>query len=147
MNSYVVPMQPVPADVVAIHGITTEIATLAGRPRVEVALYLLGWLHLATEVVAFNAEFDWFLIQTMFARSGISRESWPPRFCCMKASRDIACIPPTDRQVAAGYGNEWKTPSLAEAYRIICGKEIRCAHDALADAEACRELYYALRGR
>lgn len=144
LNEYAIPAVPIPPQATAIHGIDDEMIRCVGRPRVEVAMLTWGLLRRASLIVGFNIAFDRFVTESLLQRARISMP-WPPVFCCMKATRPLLNLPPTQRQIDAGYGNEPKMPSLAEAYGAICGKAIRCAHDSLADTEATRELFFTLR--
>lgn len=40
--------------------------------------------------------------------------------------------------------NFYKTPKLHECYNFFTGKHLSGAHDALYDAEACKDVFFGL---
>lgn len=127
----------VPDEAAAIHGVTTDIAERAGVP-VACVLSMFGMMAAqADTVIAHNIDFD-----DLVTRSEYCRAEKQPRFaslakfCTMKATTNLCKLP-------GNYG-KYKRPKLEEAYRILLGKELMGAHDALADVRACAELFFHL---
>jgi DNA polymerase III subunit epsilon len=68
-----------------------------------------------------------------------------PWHCTAKTTTNIIKIPPTEKMLRAGFRN-YKTPNLEEALQFFCNKSVgENAHDALVDAEACLEVFFASR--
>ena len=67
-----------------------------------------------------------------------------PSFCTCNSTKGILKLPPTPKMVAAGI-KAYKSPNLAEAYKHFTGEELVGAHRALADAEACARVYFAMQ--
>jgi len=143
----------IPDEVVAVHGITTERAEAEGRPLVEV----LDWFlkpgfhsHADALLVAHGLGFDKRMVRIQLKRLGmeVEAEAFQARrgFCTMNEAKPICRIPPTNAMMATGR-KTWKTPSLAEAYQHFIGKKIAGAHDAMVGAEACRDIYFAIRAQ
>ncbi len=65
----------------------------------------------------------------------------------MEKTRDICCLPPTDRMIAAGR-LEHKAPRLAEAYEHLFDAAMPGqAHYALSDVRACAAIWLELQER
>mgnify|MGYP001765429472 FL=1 len=138
-----------------VHGITTQIAREQGVP-LNFALAMFAHLYgRCEEAVAFNAKFDVEMLELSFRRQGsfkpgMSSEAFWTRFkggpirCAMEPSVDLVGLPPTEAMLATGR-NHAKTPKLAEAYRHFFGEEMKGAHDAAADADACARVWVELR--
>lgn len=137
----------VPEGAARIHGITTEIAAEVGVP-VATALSVFAQLRQnAQEVVAFNEEFDSFIIRTAFARFGKNPSHRGPDkiTCAMKLASDIMRLPPTARMRAAGF-DKHKPPNLQEAYKhFVDSKGFDGAHSAVVDCRATAEVLLAIR--
>lgn len=137
----------IPAETAAIHGITEEIANRCGvkeQTAVEMLVKLLGC---AGTVIAHNLNFDRRIVRIALGRyvPGLCG-SWDafPGFCTMREATEHCRLPPTERMMAAGIRG-YKSPNLAEAYEILCGKALPPGwHDALADMRACRAIYAKL---
>ena len=121
---------PIPADTVAIHGISLERSLEEGIYEGTALRRLMDLAAQAKLIVAHNVEFDRGIV-----RIGLRRylpelvEQWLalPVFCTMIASRKLC-----------GKGK------LAEAYGLICGAEHEAQHQALGDVDACRALYFEM---
>lgn len=124
----------IPAEVTAIHGITTETATAYGVP---VKLVLSVFKHMAAQagqIVAHNIAFDRNMIQVEERRCGV--KAWLPenkQYCTMQESTDILKLP--------GKFNRYKWPTLAEAYLHFTGRALEGAHGALADTRGCLSVF------
>jgi len=134
---------PIPQGASDVHGITTEYSSEMGEPLNEVIPLFTSMCHRADVIVAHNISFDKVVINKALSDCAI-RMLEPHRFyCTMKESTDICKIPHTTR--ARNFGSPYKWPKLAEAYKIICGKELVGAHDALNDVRATMEIYFRLK--
>ncbi len=130
----------IPSAAAAIHGIDEERCWRVGiEPRH--AFNAFEELHQRADlVVGHNIEFD---VEMMIG--GFKRWLGPayealfgmPRFCTMRQSTDICCIP------SPRGGNKW--PKLGEAYQHFFGEELTGAHDAMVDLMACKRVYFHLK--
>lgn len=144
----------IPDDVAAVHGITTERAAAVGIPEKEAVEALLQlWRGHGRTRVGHNEQFDARIVRIALKRfidtSGevipISDE-WKaaPAECTARIATPICKLPPTDRMRAAGRHHP-KTPNLGEAYRHFFGRDFENAHSAMADVQACRDIYFAMK--
>lgn len=128
------------AEASAIHGITMEQATRYGLKIATVARLFAQFVKRADLLVAHNFPFDRFLMLAELLRLNEEAAAIEfqdkPNFCTMQATTPICKLP--------GKFDSYKWPKLAEAYRHLLGKELDCAHDAMADVRGCMEVYYAL---
>ncbi len=140
----------VPERAEAVHGISTGMAKRCGIP-LKVAMS--GFYHHVMQadiLVAHNIKFDLQLLQAALFRIG--NESLAEKladirqFCTQESSVNVLQLPPTEKMMAAGR-DHFKSPRLGEAYKHLCGEELKGAHDALVDAEACRRVFEELRNR
>lgn len=139
----------IPDEVAAIHGITTEYALDVGAPEYEV-VRLFRWLGEGRVHVAHNSSFDERIMRIALKR--YCGESAADEFkahefeCTMKMATPICAIPPTDKMAKAGF-TKYKPPNLREAYRHFNGLDFDGAHNAMADVQACRAIYFAIKDR
>lgn len=122
----------------ATHGISAADCEQYGVAPV-VAVSLFNQLCMQADViVAHNISFDQSIMLTALHRLGDkpNRMEGKSLVCTKEATTDVLKLP-------GKYGN-YKWPTLAEAYRHYTGREIEGAHDALADALACLEVYRAI---
>lgn len=129
----------IPEEVVAIHGISTEMAEKHGVPC-DRALSLFHHLaQTADTLIAYNSDFD-----SLVITGELMRRNLPIVFdgkdvhCAMKACTNICKIPNT-----SGYGSEFKWPKLQEAHEFFFKTKFDGAHDALADVEATVKVHFA----
>ena len=122
-----------------VHGIYLADTRTCGVSAISAIAIFNNLASRAKMLVAHNLEFDYNLLLTAFARAGGSPTFRPEKFCTMKASTDVLKLP-------AKWGYKW--PKLIEAYKALVDADgFEDAHSALADAMACRAVYYALRAR
>lgn len=140
----------IPAEVTAIHGITTEHAMDVGVSEdLALDMFMEFWFNssLAGAAprlrIAHNESFDARIIRIAMKRyrsldPGMA-DVWKdaPKACTMQMSTPILKLPSAKK---SGY----KWPKLAEAYKHFTGKDLVDAHSALADAQACLDVYYAI---
>ena len=127
----------IPADVVRIHGISTEKAQEAGLELAAALGEFAADLAPAAVLVAHNLQFDEKILGAEFLRLG-QRNPLPtqPRLCTMQAGTDVCRLP-------GRYGFKW--PSLDELHRKLFKESAASAHQALADVRACARCYFELR--
>lgn len=135
----------IPDDVAAIHGITIERAMDEGIPEAE-ALFLFLNLHTKCDLrVAHNESFDQRIlriaIKRFYGRTQEDRDNYAETFksqpscCTMKMAHA--------RSKETGAGLKWPL-TLKEAHQHFLGEAFDGAHGALADAQACARVYFAL---
>lgn len=157
INSIDVVIKPdgwaIPKEVSAIHGITTEHAAEVGIPE-ALALEMLLSLWMGNRLrIAHNEPFDARIVRIACMRhadleakadgQALPSEVWKggAAECTAQMSSPILQLPPTPKMVAAGF-TKFKTPNLGEAYRHFTGLELENAHSAMADVNACIEVYF-----
>lgn len=136
----------IPDEAAAIHGITTAMAHEVGLPvRVAVAAFL-QMRAVVCATVAHNIKFDNMVIETELKRLGITPAKAAPRnLCTMESSIELVGLPPTERQIKAGFRN--KAPKLIELHQFLFGVGFDKAHSATADVAACAKCFVELRKR
>lgn len=124
-----------------IHGITVERSDKVGFAPQIILNILREFLHKADLIVSHNYSFDAKIIKIACALTGdtTTHELFnnTPYFCTMKESTDI-CQLPKKR------GKGFKYPKLEELHEFLLNRSFENAHDALGDALAMRDCYYAL---
>jgi DNA polymerase-3 subunit epsilon len=136
----------IPYEVAAIHGITTERATLVGISEAAALEVFLDMWSRAGVRIGHNEIFDSRIIRIAQKRFGnTNTDAWQKGLaeCTAKMATPIIKLPPTAKMVAAGRHHP-KTPNLGEAYRFFTGHELEGAHSALVDVDACIACYYAM---
>lgn len=139
----------VPAEAAAIHGIDHALATRVGVPiRAAIATYA-HLMRCADEVVGHNVRFDLDLIGAELLRLGRDLVDYRPRAVVDTAevATPVVRLPPTERMIAAGLGDRFKTPTLGECYRFLFNEELTGAHGAMIDCRACWRVLRELRDR
>lgn len=147
LDSLVLPLNPIPPDASAVHGITVAMIERAKAPMFrEVHPQIVR----ATEgrvVVVYNEPYDRGVITALCRaeKLGEPLEQWED---ALKAFSDFDGTM-TSRRVQRG--NRWvwerspKWHKLSEACAAM-GVHLDGAHRALADAQACRQLVLAMAG-
>lgn len=124
------------------HGITMDRAISEGVPEhlaIEQFLSLWGSNHR----VCYNRTFDQRIIRIALKRYSDpeTMDLWADKDshdCAMLMAKPIMQLPPKGR-----YG--YRNPKLEAAYRHFTGKELIGAHNAMADARAAMEIYFAIK--
>lgn len=131
----------IPADVSAIHGITTERAMDEGIPETEALdMFLSLWApdHVR---VGHNQSFDERILRIAIKRykDEALAEQWKlgAKACTGLLSKPICKMLPKNR-----YG--FKMPKLSEAYEFFHECQFENAHCAMADTRACMSVYWAI---
>jgi DNA polymerase III subunit epsilon len=133
----------IPEEAAAIHGISKDLAMHCGVPLPVVLGVFVNLRSQARRIVAYNLDFDAAVIDAAMARLGRKASHPGPSdaFCVMKAATPICKIPHANPRRP----DDWKWPKLEEATRLLLNEEMTGAHDALADARACKALYFKLQ--
>ncbi|GAA3506787.1 3'-5' exonuclease [Streptomyces prasinosporus] len=138
------PGVPIPADAVAVHGVSNERAAAEGRPAAQVADAIAGVLaghwRAGVPVVAYNAAFDLTLLSAELRRHGL------PSLRDRLGGVDPAPVidPYTiDRSVDRYRRGKRTLEAVCAEYGIV----LDAAHDATADALAAARLACAIAGR
>ena len=132
----------IPEDETAVHGITNEYALYNGvDEKLAVQMFLSLWASCRLRV-AHNTTFDNRIIRIATKRyfNQQVQDSWKegPHECTMLKAKPVMKMEPRNR-----YG--YKSPKLVEAYKHFTGKELKNAHTAIADVNACMEVYWAIQ--
>jgi DNA polymerase-3 subunit epsilon len=141
----------IPAELAALHGISTERALAEGIPNAEVVERFIRMAQEADMLSAFDFDFDRRILRIAMVRAGMAKDQidlWGAQFktfCVMRAATPLCKLPPTDAMMAAGR-KTFKTPKLAEAVECLLGEKLEGAHNALHDVRATVRLYYHLQG-
>ena len=139
----------IPEEAAKVHGISHEMAMAMGVPiTIAVAAYT-NLRAVADEVAGHNVEFDLGIVAAALHRIGRTPSSMGPTkiTCTADLGTPICRLPPTERMVAAGFGDRFKKPKLEELYRALFDEELVGAHGALADAHATARCLFELRRR
>lgn len=141
----------IPADVEAIHGISTARARQVGISEVvalDLFLQLWGRSHVR---IAHNEQFDARIIRIALLRYAATLKRTDPDLwkashahCTQLLATPILKLPPTEKMRAAGR-NHFKTANLREAYQHFTGSELTGAHNAMVDVQACMAVYFAIK--
>ncbi len=127
----------IPDEVAEIHGITTEQAMDEGIPEADALEQFLELYRECSLRVAHNTTFDNRIVRIALKRFQpelIPDSEWKDRgryYCTYMNAKKIMG------------GSDGHT--LAEVYEHFTGKPMEGAHQAMADARACLEIYWALR--
>lgn len=130
------------------HGFSDEDCKNFG---VHVSFMIHSFNHMAdraTKIIAHHADFDKGMmdIEAAYFTKTENPATRKPWYCTQENSINLCRLPPTEKMKAAGR-HHFKTPSLAEALKILTGRDIgEGAHDAMNDAIACRDVFFAIRG-
>lgn len=141
-DAIVNPGVPIPPDVAAIHGITTEIAQERGIAPVDAFDRFRLMLPQAEIIVGHNVSFDIRMMRILAAR--VTGEKWDnpkPTFCTMHKSTKHCRIP----SPRARHENDFKWPRLTEAYQHFFGEELAEAHRARPDCDGAARIFFHFR--
>lgn len=131
----------------AAHGVDTETARRFGLPAHVLVEVYCSLRAEAKMLIGHNISFDQRIMRIEMMRLGRVREQVEaiegasPTFCTMRTATPLCKMEPTGRMKAAGRAGQFKSPKLEEAVRILLGREMEGAHDALADCRAAADLY------
>ena len=95
-------------------------------------------------IVGHNVSFDLRMIRILGARlTGDKWASQLPTACTMRSTTNIVRILKRNPRTA----NDWKWPTLAEAYRHFFGEDLADAHRARPDADASARIFFHLKDK
>lgn len=138
----------VPKEAEAVHGISTALCEQYGLGAVTVMKLFSQMVKRAKGLVCHRAFFDRGMIHTELIRVEAANELlWfieLPTFCTMEGNIKIMNLPPTEKMLRAGRNNP-KTPNLQDAHEFYCGTKFDDAHDAMADVNATRRVFFAMK--
>jgi DNA polymerase III subunit epsilon len=138
----------IPEGVARIHGITTSIAQAEGVEPIEAFDNFCAMAGKADVISAYNASFDLLMVRILGARvTGSKWEMQTGKFDIAGAATIRCELPPTERMIRAGYGNQFKKPTLGEAYETLFGEALENSHRARPDCDAAARLFFHLRER
>lgn len=126
MDNRIEPSKPIPADAIAIHGITNE--DVAGCPRFSDLLTLIKGHLAGKDVIVYNANYDRKLLHQSAEQAGLEKTNW-------KAFSNWSCAMLAFAPIFGEWndyrGNyKWQRLSTAAGYYNI---EVNAAHSALGD--------------
>lgn len=128
----------------AVHGFTNELCAKYGVSPAAAYSFFCAMAAKSEVVIAFNSEFDRKMaeIEGAYCDKPFPETPW---HCAMLEVSPICNLPPTPKMVAAGFIKN-KPPSLKEAYKILCDKDIGDgAHDALWDVRALKDIFFKIK--
>lgn len=122
-----------------VHGISNADCNQFGVPLPTALTLFYNLSQQADCFVAHNLMFDRKVILTAFHRSKITGFAFKGRqeMCTMEECTSILQLP-------GKYPGTFKWPTLEESYRHFMETDLKNAHDALADAEACFSIFRKL---
>lgn len=141
-DAIVNPGVPIPDEVAAIHGITTEVCREHGCEPSHALEQFLALVDRATLLVGHNVSFDIRMVRILAAR--VTGEKWDaphPSFCTMRRTINLCKI----LKQQPRRHNDWKWPSLIEATKHFFGEDHPGAHRARADCDAAARIFFHLR--
>lgn len=124
----------------AVNGLTQERLLAEGAPVRDALEILTGAIADGRTLVAHNLSFDTKIMRGELRRAQFSDENCVNGICTMRGLTQACALPKTS-------GSGLKFPRLDEACRIVLGRELTGAHNALVDAKACLWLLRAMRER
>lgn len=143
----VVPNHPIPAEVAKIHGITTELVRSAGVLQNHAHSMFGELVRLSDVIVAHNIGFDLQMV----------KDNWPAAYALLEGKQkydtmeEATPVMKLPKTKDSSYHNDkypdFKAPRLQEAHEHLCGSTFTNAHNALADAGACRDVFFALQDK
>lgn len=127
------------------HGISREDCERYGIEAVKAFAVFQHYASLADVIVAHNGDFDETMMLLEADALGMDMPA-NPWHCTMKEATPICKVPPTPAMMRAGR-RHYKNANLTEALKILCGKDLEGAHDAMVDVTGCLDVLLALRQR
>ena len=113
-----------------VHGISDMDCIMFGIDQRKVVEMFIEYGRFNPTVVAHNEEFDRAMMEIELAYFGIDNPDIAPWYCTMKANTHIT---------------NGKLPKLDIVLQHYCNRSLgNDAHDALEDARACRDIYFAM---
>lgn len=138
------PGVPIPDDMAALHGITTERAIAEGLAPADVWQYFADTMARTEIVIGHNISFDVRMMRITAAR--VTGEKWDnphPTYCTMRKSTNLCQIPSAKQR----HPQDWKWPRLTQAYQHFFGEDLPEAHRARPDCDASARIYFHLKSK
>jgi DNA polymerase-3 subunit epsilon len=132
---------PIPADAVAIHGISDARCAEYGVPELVALAAFNGLAAQAVTAIGWNQAFDRRIIRAAFARNQRPCRLPDHQVEPMLMARDLVNLAPN----FPGGTPRW--PKLVEAYQFFFGEELENAHDAMVDVLATCRIWLELKRR
>ena len=129
----------IPYDSERIHGISTELARVQGKPLREVSEKFLEVLSKTTYIVGQNIDFDINIMGCELYRLGLPNPlvSMPVLDTCTETTAQLCQLP-------GGRGGKFKLPTLTELHEYLFQEPFAEAHNASADVEATARCFLEL---
>ena len=132
----------IPADVAAIHGITTEIARAEGIAPADALSNFLDMVRRAVVIVGHNVSFDIRMMRIMAARELGEKWDCPlPEFCTMRRTTNMVKV----LKAKPRFSEDWKWPNLSEATQHFFNEPHVDAHRARPDCDAAARIFFHLK--
>ena len=122
------------------HKITRETTDRLGIDPINAAHTIEDMLDISDRLVAHNTNFDIKVLRRTLWAAGIDVDILDEKedFCTMRKLAPVMQLKPKKY-------NEWRWPSLAEAYQYMYSRDFEGrAHDAGTDARACADIYFGI---
>ena len=138
----------IPQESISVHGITMDMANRYGMSRLAVLAMFTNLCRRADKLIAHNADFDLQMLSLAYGRQKLEKPMLNKEiFCTVKNSINLVKLPPTQRMIDYGRGNQYKNPNLQELHKFLFGEGFEDAHDAMVDVRACMRCYFELKRR
>ena len=132
----------IPSQASNVHGITTEYALKVGLDVVFVIDLFTSMLDGCSRVVAHNFMFDKVIMNNEISMTKYSvRLQREQSYCTMLKSVDVCKLP--NKNGRKGF----KWPKLIEVHQYLFNEGFDNMHNALADVQACKRVYFELMKR
>lgn len=126
----------IPNEVIAIHGVSNEIANSKGIDLEIVLKELLLHINYCDTIVCHNVNFDLFVLAAEYSRMQITQPNRKLKICTMETTQEFVGL-------KNSYG--YKFPKLQELHKKLFGSEFDKAHNALADIQATKNCFFELK--
>ncbi|MFN0016165.1 MAG: 3'-5' exonuclease [Saprospiraceae bacterium] len=127
----------IPADAVAVHGISTERARAIGEDLAGILDLFEGLVKKAAVLVAHNIRFDEKIVGAEYIRAGrLDFLASKAKICTMDSGTDYCRIP-------GPYGYKW--PKLSELHQKLFRTAFEEAHNAEADIAATARCFWEMK--
>lgn len=128
----------IPAEAMAVHGITDEMCATYGFPLPVVDKAFAFLADRADVLVAHNIQFDLGIMKANMPISWELTDQHKPNFCTMTNNTEIIRLPHKK------WPGKFKWPNMAETHRFYFDRDFEGAHDAMVDIRACRDVLLAM---
>jgi len=137
--TYIKQLNPIPAEAINIHGISTEIANSEGVLINSALIKLIDLSKKSNYLIAHNIDFDYKIIQAEFYRNAFKNPfTKHKKICTMKKSKAFV----------GAYNSSFtriKYPKLSELVYECYGVEIKNLHNAKIDCKVAAACFFYLK--